>query len=80
MSIHRTELKQFTNPTIKEQEFKPGTEREVCRSLLPKEGAKNGECVRFRVSSKFGGGGQSFVSRPFAVGGGPDEVLACKTH
>jgi hypothetical protein len=75
--IHRTELTQFRNPPVTELEFKRGGEREVCRSLLPKEGARNGDCVRFRISSKFGNGGEVFLSEPFTVDGKSDAVLTC---
>ena len=75
--IHRTELTQFINPSVTELEFKRGGERAVCRSLLPKEGARNGECVRFRISSKFGNGGEVLLSEPFIVDGKSDAVLTC---
>jgi hypothetical protein len=78
--IRRTQLKQFTNPAVTEQEVKPGKGREVCRALLPKEGARNGECVRFRLSAKFGDDGPSFVSRPFTVGSALDARATCIDH
>jgi hypothetical protein len=77
VSIRRTKLKQFGSPTVTEQELGPGSEREVCRALLPKEGATSGACVRFRVSSKFGEQGQAFVSRPFVVGGESEALVPC---
>lgn len=76
-TISRTELTQFVNPPIKEQEVNRGDEREVCRSLLPKEGASDGDCVRFRLSSRFGYGGDVFLSEPFTVNGKSDAVLSC---
>jgi hypothetical protein len=78
--VRHTDLKQFGNPTITEQKLGPGSEQEVCRALLPKEGARIGACVRFRLSSEFGGRGQTFtfVSRPFIIGG--DELVPSVAH
>ena len=75
--IHRTPPTQSTKFPITELELKRGGEREVCRSLLPKEGARNGECVRFRISSKFTTGGNVFLSEAFTVDGKSDAVLSC---
>jgi hypothetical protein len=80
LSIRRTELKQFGSPTVTEQELGPGSEREVCRGLLPKEGARSGACVRFRVSSKFGDQGLPLVSHPFVVGGESEALVPCTAH
>lgn len=80
VSIRRTELKQFGSPTVTEQELGPGSEREVCRALLPKEGATSGACVRFHVSSSFEDRGRAFVSRPFVVGGETEALVPCVAH
>jgi hypothetical protein len=76
--LRQTTLEGSGGRKASKEVLKPGDTHEACRYLLPYQGGHEGSCMRFRISSTFGKGGQFFYSPPFLIGGEPNAVLPCK--
>jgi hypothetical protein len=58
-------------------ELKPGDHREVCTMLLPNDAGSVGQCVRFRVKTRWDRPSTTVLSQPFVIGDVPAKAGPC---
>lgn len=59
------------DPDLVRVSIKPGESLQVCALALPSQAGTAGDCVRFRLQTRWNDGeSEAFVSMPFLIGGG----------
>jgi len=74
-------LFQDTAPPVSQRqdvELRVGEKMEVCRLMLPTQGGKMGECVRFVLSPRWKRDTNSVSSKPFMIGSDPSKSGRCE--
>lgn len=72
----RTAIAQSEGPPPRDVELMPGKTQEVCRALLPHEGGRSGDCVRFRMKLGWSKTYSYLLSDSFQISRGSD-LRAC---
>lgn len=66
-------------PRYVEVDLKPGDHKKVCVMLLPSEAGSLGQCVRFKVNTRWRTGpAYTVFSEPFVIGKGPETQGHCR--